>query len=115
MSGIQLFFAPRGQVEIKLSAPTMRHFRGEQAGSNLVTLLGILAHAYLVDGQLFSDATPQQIAAETGIALADALSSAAFLERSGWIASLAAVEGQPGYQIRLTSSLTLAPPEGEQL
>lgn len=104
MPGIQLFFVPGGQVEITVSAQAMRHFRGERAGRNMVTLLAVLAHSYLDHGEPFSAATPQQIAAETGIPLGDVLAAFKVLEQDGWVAPVTLPEGHPGFHIRLNSS-----------
>jgi len=103
MHGIQLFFVPGGQTEITVSPQALRHFRGEQAGNDFVTLLALFAHASLNDGQAYSTVTPIQIAAETGLRLGDVQSSLQELTQQGWFELATLPDGRHGYHIHLNS------------
>lgn len=109
MHGIQLFFVPGGQTEIAVSPQALRHFQGEQAGNDFVTLLALLAHANLENGQAYSAVTPIQIAAETGLRLGDVQASLETLAGQGWFSRITLPTGQPGYHVHLNSTPGGAP------
>ena len=84
MNGVHLTFLPNGQADVQITAAALPYFRGESAGERMNTLMGVLSHAYQKDGQVFSNATPEQIAQEMGMPLASVQSSLQQLEKEGF-------------------------------
>lgn len=101
MRGIQLFFLPGKPAEISVSPQALLHFRGNQAGNHFVTLLALLAHAYLENDRALSAVTPVQVAAETGLRLRDVYKSLRSLAQQGWFMAVTLPDGRPGYHIQL--------------
>ena len=101
MRGLTLIYSSDGQLQVLLVPQALRHLRGERAGRDLITLLSLLAHSRLEDGDPLSHVTPEQVAEETGLPPAEVNCALQRLGQDGLIGPAIDPGGAPCHRIHL--------------